>query len=367
MEAGSIQAANVRMFCEENAGSLLVIDVVDERSESLVSALIRAASEVRSAPPRLLLLPTDSATAFRLKRSLVGQVSSLEVVPIQPDEGVEEGLVQSEAIGPLADVAADLSAPSKQKWDLHEHWLRGGLPQSLLAEDGRASYAWRRAYLEALQCCDLRPWDIEAGDQPFEILRWLANSNGQQFDVNRCAVALSMPKNRVRSVIKALRDIGLVRLLPNWPAGSNDSMGEYPVPYLRDSGLLHALIEIRDRSELEEHRLYGHSWEGFAIEALLSAAGSEAVGSYYRDNRKDEIDLVLTFSSRGPVCAIEFKTNPERSVEPGFWRASERISATERLVVHTGDASVFRGGDLESAPLLSAINRIRAISNSFSA
>lgn len=129
---------------------------------------------------------------------------------------------------------------------------------------------------------------------------------------------------------------------------------------LRDSGLLRAalrVIELEQMSALQK----GHSWEGFATEALCHEVESLAPPRFYRDREGNEVDLVLDFRPIRPLCfAIEFKVNEAAMPEAGFWEACKAISPTHKLMVHSGERrEEAAGGDLKILPLLEAVALVR--------
>jgi len=133
--------------------------------------------------------------------------------------------------------------------------------------------------------------------------------------------------------------------------------------YIRDSGLFHAMQGVQRRDQLRTDKLHGHSWEGFASEALIVASGGIAAPNFYRDGDGNEIDLVLSFRpAYEAVFAIEFKVNPQRNPEPGFGKACTEVRPTRKLVVHSGTASRNCGDEVDAVPLLRAIEMVQAVS-----
>ncbi len=235
--------------------------------------------------------------------------------------------------------------------------MRGGLPESLYADSDNHSFAWRRSYLDSILNQDYICWNVDASDRLPEVFQWVANNNGRELDESNCANSLSIKKESVRRSLDLLERVGLLRRLPNWPAGSNKSMKNMPLYYLRDCGLLHAALGINSIDILRESEARGHSWAGFAIEAIINAAQGSGIPAFYRDKDKNEIDLVLNFSS-GKVLAIECKVNEKKGVEKGFAIACTNIGATQRLVVHTGGADKKLEEGVSRLTLFSAIRSL---------
>jgi uncharacterized protein len=127
--------AEVGPILEQATGELVVIDNIDERAAEAVVRLVRSVSP-KPPQPRFLLLPPQSALVHKLAQELAGFVRRVELTPIQPDEGFAEAEPEVSAEGPLQDATALPVAPALfSKWNQETHWLRGGLPDSLLATD----------------------------------------------------------------------------------------------------------------------------------------------------------------------------------------------------------------------------------------
>ena len=130
-----------------------------------------------------------------------------------------------------------------------------------------------------------------------------------------------------------------------------------PVFYVRDCGILHAALGIKSMDHLRDHSAVGHSWESFAIEAIINAAAKETTPAFYRDNEKNEIDLVLRFSSN-EVYAIEIKVSAAAKATKGFAVGCDAVGATHRIVVHSGETDVTSNEGVPRLNLLSALKSL---------
>lgn len=321
------------------------------------------AAEAAQARTRYLVAAVDLITAEKIRDALAGSVLTLELAPLQPDDFMAEQPVLSAAAGPSAGLAA-VSVPTNAPFlNPDRHWLRGGLPESLSADSDAASLAWRRGMIATLLARDYTSWEIPRASRLPEILRWAANQNGGELDDTSCPVA---KRADLRSALHVLDRLGVTRRLPNFPAGSSSSLGKMPKLYVRDSGLLHAMVGIETVAQLRDHEGVGDSFEGYAIEALILAAGERCRAQFYRvkgngGEGADEIDLVLDFPSHGARrIAIECKLNPDQGAKAGFYRACDDIGYTDRFVVHSGTTAV-QDGTVERLDLPQAVRRIQRI------
>ena len=215
-------------------------------------------------------------------------------------------------------------------------WVRGGFPTSFLHESEDASFLWReeiiRTYLER-EIPQLGP------RIPAETLRrfWtmLSHSQGQLLNSSRLARALSVAITTVIRYVDLLVDLLLVRRLPAYAANIGKRLVRSPKVYVRDSGLLHALLGLDDREALLSHPVAGDSWDGFVIENLLAAAPARVQPSFYRTADGAEIDLVMELP-RGETWAVEVKSAASPKLRRGFHNARRDINPTRAFAVHRG-------------------------------
>jgi len=341
---------------------VFVLDHVDLSSADAIIAITRAAEEARLRT-RLVIAPNDLATAEYLRTKLPGVVGAIEITPLRVEEVAAEAWTQFAATGPV-DAVPTASMPINQEAiDPNRHWLRGGFPESLEAESDERSLAWRRAMLDGVLARDYTEWNVERAFPLADVLRWLANQNGSELDENGCSFA---KRQELKSAVYVLERLGLVRRLPNFPAGSNSSMAKKQKVFVRDTGVLHALLGIETSTQLRSHSGIGESFESYATEALILAADGRCGAQFYREKGRegdDEIDLVLDFPSQnGRLVAIEFKVGQERKAEKGFHNgcAALGVKDQDRFVVHSGDRPMLNQ-PVPRLDLKSAIERIAGI------
>jgi predicted AAA+ superfamily ATPase len=216
-------------------------------------------------------------------------------------------------------------------------WVRGGFPDSYLAETENVSFAWRqefiRTYLE-------RDVPLLGPRIPAETLyrfwQMLANNQGQLLNAARVAAGLGVSGQTVARYLDVMVDLLLVRRLPPWTANPAKRLIRSPKVYVRDSGIVHALLGIREREQLLGHPVVGPSWEGWVIENLLQAF-TGATAWFYRSAAGAEVDLLVEPAPK-ERWAIEIKrsrANPQPG--KGFYIASDDVKATRRMVVYPGE------------------------------
>jgi len=146
-------------------------------------------------------------------------------------------------------------------------------------------------------------------------------------------------------------DLLLVRRLAPWASNAKKRLVRTPKVFVRDSGLVHALLGIQDKEELLGHPVVGASWEGMLIENILGALPASARTSFYRTSAGAEIDLVIEFSAKDR-WAIEVKRSvADPSPSKGFYIGSEDIKATRRIVLYPGNERYKLDPKTEVMPL----------------
>ncbi len=318
-------------------------------------------AEQVEARTRFVIVPIDLTAVDQLRAALSGSVLTLDIAPMQLYDVLAEVPVLTTASGPARGLVAEAVPTNTLAYDFERHWLRGGFPESLGADTDQASLIWRRGLIASLLARDYSRWDVPRTSRLPEILRWAANQNGGELDDTACPVA---KRADLRSAIYVLDQLGITRRLPNYPAGSSSGLSKKPKLFIRDSGILHAVLGIETVEQFGNHSCIGNSWEGYAIEALIGAGAGRCSAQFYRvigSDGYDEIDLVLDFPApRGRLVAIECKVSPEQSARAGFFRGCDAIGATDQFVVHSG-AQAVQGNSVDRLDLPTALRRVDAI------
>ena len=216
-------------------------------------------------------------------------------------------------------------------------WVRGGFPESFLAANDAASLEWRQAFIQTYLERDI---PLLGPRIPAETLHrfWqmLAHAQGQLFHAAPLASGLGVSGHTVARYLDVLADLLLVRRLQPWAGNLKKRLVRSPKVYVRDSGLVHALLGIQGREELSGHPVVGPSWEGFVIENLLSQAPPHTAAWFYRSSAGAEIDLLLEFTA-SHRHAVEIKRSlGDPRPSKGFHLACDDLKVRGRWVVYPG-------------------------------
>ena len=313
-EADRTKLSEPELYLAQHADKLVILDEIQRTPQLFRSlrGLIDAGRRHGQGKGRFLMLGSASIDLLKQSsESLAGRIRYLELAPLDAGEAGGERL---DAL-----------------------WLRGGFPDSLLANSDAASLRWRvdfiRTYLER---------DIpQLGPRiPAETLRrlWtmLAHSQGGLLNAAALARALAVDGKTVASYLDLLVDLLLVRRLAPWHGNVRKRLVKSPKVYVRDSGLVHALLGVGNHEALLAHPVAGGSWEGLAIESLIAAAPNGTEAHFFRTAAGAEIDLLLKLPGQRAPWAIEVKRGLAPKIERGFHLACDDVRPERRLVVYSG-------------------------------
>ena len=247
--------------------------------------------------------------------------------------------------------------------DAAEHdtlWVRGGFPDSFLARDDGRSLAWRENFIRTYLERDVP----QLGPRiPAETLRrfWvmLAHTQGGVLNAATLARGLGVDGRTVSRYLDLMVDLLLVRRLTPWRRNVGKRLIKSPKVYVRDSGIVHALLGLGSKEEILGHPIAGLSWEGSVIESLLSVAPDRTEASFYRASGGAEIDLVLTLPGRQP-WAVEIKRSLNPRPSRGFHSACEDVEPEASFVVYPGGERYRVAQDVEALRVVDLASEIAA-------
>jgi len=220
--------------------------------------------------------------------------------------------------------------------EIEKLWVRGGFPRSFLAATDDLSLEWRRTFIRTYLERDVPQFGSRI---PAETLRrfWtmLANNQSQALNAANLAGGLGVSGKTVAGYLDLLVDLLLVRKLPPWHRNLGKRLVRSPKVYVRDSGIAHALLGIRDKESLFGHPVVGQTWESFIIETLITSAPDGTEAHYYRTTNGTEVDLVLTLPDE-TIWAIEVKRSSAPKAERGFHSACADLDPAKRFLVYPG-------------------------------
>jgi len=302
-------------YLRAQAPKLVVIDEI-HRVPELFSILRGVIDDRRAQGQRyghFLLLGSASLDLMQQSsESLAGRVTYLDMNPVDGLEAAAAG-IEPDAL-----------------------WCRGGFPDSLLARDDRSSYEWRldfiRSYLE-------RDVPMFAPRMPSQTLGrlWtmLAHLQGGLLNASQLAASLGVASPAVGRYIDLLADLQLVRRLQPWSANVGKRLVKTPKVYVRDSGIVHALLGLGELDAVLGHPVAGGSYEGFVLETLIGALPPKVSPHFYRTSDGSEIDLLLIQGER-PIMAIEVKRSTAPAISRGFGLACDDLNVEQRWAVYPG-------------------------------
>jgi predicted AAA+ superfamily ATPase len=337
--ADRTKIAEPELYLPQHADKLVILDEI-QRAPDLFSVLRGRIDQGRRAGHRtaqFLILGSASPELLRQSaESLAGRIAYFDLGPLHPTEiGVSQRLRD-------------------------RLWLRGGFPESYRARSDNASLEWRAAFIKSYLERDIPQFGSRV---PAETLQrfWtmLAHNQGALLNSARIAASLAISAQSVARYLDLMVDLLLVRRLPSWFANAGKRLVKAPKVYVRDSGLVHALLNIDTLESLLGHPVAGLSWEGLIIEALLAAAPRGTDAHFYRTAAGAEIDLLLTLPGNRR-WAIEIKRSLAPKAEKGFHLACADIQPERALLVYPGTERFPLGTAVDALGLDDAIGELRA-------
>ncbi|MFT5141033.1 MAG: putative AAA+ superfamily ATPase [Rhodothermales bacterium] len=237
-------------------------------------------------------------------------------------------------------------------------WLRGGFPDSFTASSDARSLNWRTNFVRSYLERDIPQFGPRI---PAETLRrfWTMLAHVQSGLLNSAALArgLAVDNKTINRYLDLLVDLMLVRRLQPWHGNTGKRLTRSPKIYIRDSGIVHALLGIPNFEVLLGHPVQGNSWEGFVIENLLSLAPTDTQASFYRSSGGAEINLILEFAA-GETWAIEIKRSLKPNVNKGFHSACEDVKPERKFLVYPGDERYPIANNVEVAGLQNMVEEL---------
>jgi hypothetical protein len=233
-------------------------------------------------------------------------------------------------------------------------WIRGGFPESALAESEEASIQWREDFAMTYLQRDLSAigYDIRI---PAMTLRrfWqmLAHTHGQLANLSQLAANLELSRQSIRRYLDILRETFMIRSLQPYHVNLKKRLVKAPKVYLRDSGILHTLLGIQTFEDLLGHPMLGMSWEGFCLEQILATMPRSWEAFFYRTQAKAEVDLVLQRRFGEAPILVEFKHSQSPKLTRGFWSAREDIEPQACYVIYPGSITYPLAESVEVLPL----------------
>ncbi|MBB6003499.1 ATP-binding protein [Arcicella rosea] len=306
-------------YFELHKGKLIILDEIQRVPE--LFAVLRGVIDRRR------------RQGFRTAQFLILGSASLDLLK-QSSESLAGRIAYKELTGLTA-----LEVYSLSETNIDILWLRGGFPDSFLAQTDAASFRWRQNFISTYLERDIPQLGTRI---PAVTLRrlWtmLAHHQGGQLNTAQLGASLGITIPTVKRYIELLEDLFLVRTILPWSGNVGKRLVKTPKVYIRDSGLTHALLNLTTQDDLLGHPIVGASWEGFVIENIIACLPQGLTFWFYRTSAGAEIDLVIEINNQERY-AIEIKRSLSPTVSKGFYLGCEDIKATKRYVVYPGKES----------------------------
>jgi predicted AAA+ superfamily ATPase len=304
----------------------VVIDEVQRRPE--LFPLLRVLADRAETPARFLIL--GSASPALLRQSSESLAGRLEIVEMGGFELAEVGLAAAETL-----------------------WLRGGFPRAFLAANEGDSLIWRRDFIRTLLESDLPQLGVRVPSVTLQrFWAMLAHFHGQLWNGAELGRSLGVSQTSCRRYLELLEGVFMVRLLQPWHANVLKRQVKAPKIYIRDTGLLHQLLQIGNRDVLLCHPRLGASWEGFVIEQLLAAWQPDGAW-FWSTHGGAELDLLL--SRGGRRIGVEIKRADAPRLSASMRQALNDLELDELLVVTPGVRGYQLNDQVRVVPLTEAL------------
>lgn len=327
--------ADPELFLSRHAGQLVVLDEIQRQPE--LFAVLRALIDERRVPGRFLLLGSASPQLLRqASESLAGRISFHELAPF------------------------DVSEIAPSHIELQNLWLRGGYPLSWLAKSDTASFAWRESFIATHLERDIPSFGIRIpGATLHRFWQMLAHLHGQLWNASRLAAGFGVSAPTVQHYLNILEATYMLRRLPPLQANLGKRLVKSPKVYLRDSGILHALLGITSLNDLAGHPVVGASWEGWVLEQIAQLIDTQWQLSFYRTASGAEIDIIAERGKRKTGFEIKFSSAP--SPAKGFWLAMNDLKLEQAYIVAPVESRYPLATNVEVIPAVELANVLKTI------
>jgi len=295
------------LLFQNNAERTICLDEIQLRPE--LFSVLRSEIDRDRRHGRFILLGSASQSLIKnASETLAGRIGIIDLTPFLVTE-----------VASLTD------------FDLKRFWWRGGYPDSYNATSDESSVLWRENFIRTYVERDIPLLGYQITSmQMLRLMTMLAHSQGQLLNASKLGESLGVTHPTIRRHIDILEQTYLVRTLQPYFTNTKKRLVKSPKVYLRDSGLLHQLLSIRNFNELLGQPIFGASWEGLVVENVCASLRN-ATFSFYRTATGDKIDLIVEKADK--TIAIECKASTAPNVTQGFWKSLDDIHPDKAYVV----------------------------------
>ena len=325
------QIADPNVFFKSHPDSLIVLDEVQYAPD--IFRHLRPEIDRDRSKGRFLLLGSASFSLLRQSsESLAGRLATIEL----------GGLLTQE----IKPDNAPLAFAEQQKL-----WLRGGFPESFMAESDSDSLDWRLDFMQLLLERDIPQFGVQVAAPTLQrFWRMVANNHSQIINMSQLATSMGVSTTSINRYLDLLEAAKMILRLQPMHINLNKRLVKSPKTYLRDSGLLHALLGIKNKNDLLGHPILGGSWEGFVLEHIHQLAPRGAEVMFYRTAHGAEMDVVVQSGSH-TIC-FEVKSSSAPKVTQGFHVAMADLKPTKTYIVGQVEKRYAFSDSVEVIPVI---------------
>ncbi len=305
------------LFLSQHQDACVIIDEVQRLPK--LFPILRSLIDKKRKPGRFLLLGSASPDLVRdASESLAGRIYYMEAHPFNLTE-----------------------LPAKNT-TLQKHWYRGGFPNAFLAKNDSAHFFWMDGFVRTFVERDLNSlFGVNFSPQlMFRLWRMIAHHHGGIWNAQSFAKGLDVSPTTVNRYLDYLEGSFMVRKLQPYFVNTRKRLLKTPKVYLRDSGLLHYLLDIHNAKALKYHSAVGLSWEGYAMEQIIQLLPRTLHPYYYRTHDGSEMDLVLLKGLK-PAACVEIKYSLSPTVSRGMMESIKDLKSKNNFAIIPGDAAAY--------------------------
>lgn len=298
---------NAEAFLTENADKTIVIDEVQVRPE--LFSLIRVLVDEDNRPCRFILIGSASTDIVKgISETLAGRSYQIE-------------------INPLSYIEINDEIP------FEKHFFYGGFPKALLSPSAKMTNLWLNGFIKTYLERDLPMLGLSASPQTIgKLWKMVAWHNGNLTNYTAIGNALGLTYHTISKYLDFMEGAFLLMQMQPYIPNSTKKLIKAPKIYIRDNGVLHSLLEVRDYEQLQGHIALGASWETYVISQIKSQLTQEYELMFYRTHAGAEIDLIIALAGKA-ICTVEIKYGLTPKLSRGYYSALEDIKVEHNYVI----------------------------------
>ena len=300
---------NPEYFLESITAGTVIIDEIQRMPE--LYALLRSLVDKNKVKGKYLLLGSASPHLVQgVSETLAGRIAYTEIDPF------------------------NLLEIYQKQSDINKHWFRGGFPDAWFAKNENECFRWINNFFRTFIERDLNTlFGVTfSSELMFKLWRMLGHFHGGVWNAQSFAKGLDISPTTVNRYIDYLEGAFMLRKLPPYSTNVKKRLVKSPKVYVRDSGLLHYLVNIHTAKEMIYNPAIGNAWEGYVLEQIIQLLPATVLPYFYRTHDGSEMDLVLVKGIR-PIACIEIKTSNEPNLTRGFYECIEDLKCSNAFVI----------------------------------